>query len=47
LRSRSGARTLILSVSRPRRRSEADIPAAVDELSRRTGVAELEWRCLD
>ncbi len=47
LRSRSGARTLILSVSRPRRRSEADIPVAVDELSRRAGVAELEWRCLD
>lgn len=47
LRSRSGARTLIFSVSRPRRLFEAEVPAAVDELSRRAGVAELEWRCLD
>jgi hypothetical protein len=47
LRSHSGARTLTLNVSKPRRRSEAAIPAAVDELSRRSGVVGLEWRCLD
>lgn len=47
LRSHSGTRTLILSVSKPRRRSEAAIPAVVDELSRRNGVAGLDWRCLD
>jgi hypothetical protein len=47
LRSRSGARTLTLTVTKPRRRSEAAIPAIVDELSRRSGVAGLEWRCLD
>ena len=47
LRSQSGARTLTLSVSKPRRRSEAAIPAVVDELSRRSGVVALEWRCLD
>jgi putative Mg2+ transporter-C (MgtC) family protein len=47
LRSRSGARTLTLTVTKPRRRSEAAIPAIVDELSRRRGVAGLEWRCLD
>jgi putative Mg2+ transporter-C (MgtC) family protein len=47
LRSRSGARRLILSVSKPRRRSEATIPAVVDDLSRRSGVVDLEWRCLD
>lgn len=47
LRSRSGARTLTLAVTKPRRRSEAAIPAIVDELSRRSGVVDLEWRYLD
>jgi putative Mg2+ transporter-C (MgtC) family protein len=47
LRSRPGGRTLTLRVSKPRRRSDAAIPAVVDELSRRSGVARLEWRCLD
>ena len=47
LQSRPGARTLTLRVSKPRRRSEAAIPAVVDELNRRSGVAGLEWRCLD
>jgi putative Mg2+ transporter-C (MgtC) family protein len=47
LRSRPGARTLTLRVCKPRRRSEAAIPAVVDELSRRSGVVGLEWRCLD
>src|SRR5262249_21613924 len=30
-----------------RRRFETEIPAVIDELSRRSGVATLEWRCLD
>jgi putative Mg2+ transporter-C (MgtC) family protein len=47
LRSHPGARTLTLRVCKPRRRSEAAIPAVVDELSRRSGVIGLEWRCLD
>ena len=47
LRTSSGARTLTLRVSKPRRRSEAAIPAVVDGLSRRNGVAGVDWRCLD
>jgi putative Mg2+ transporter-C (MgtC) family protein len=47
LHSRAGARTLTLSVTKLRRRSEAVIPTVVDELSRRGGVVGLEWRCLD
>jgi putative Mg2+ transporter-C (MgtC) family protein len=47
LHSRAGARTLTLSVTKLRRRSEAAIPTVVDELSRRSGVVGLEWRCLD
>ena len=39
LRSGSGARTPTLRVSKPRHRSEAAIPALVDELSRRNGAA--------
>ena len=40
----SGAR--ILRVSKPRHRSEVAIPAVVDELSRRNGVAGVERRSL-
>jgi len=47
LRTSSGARTLTLRVSKPRRRSEAAIPAVVDGLSRRNGVAGVDWGCLD
>jgi uncharacterized membrane protein YhiD involved in acid resistance len=47
LRSGSGMRTLTLNVSRPRRRSEAALPDVLEELSRQTGVAALEWHCLD
>jgi hypothetical protein len=47
LRSGSGIRVLTLNVSRPRRRSEAMIPAVLKELSRQTGVTGIEWRCLD
>lgn len=47
LRTGSGARTLTLRVSKPRHRSEASIPAVVDELNRRNGVAGVDWRSLD
>jgi putative Mg2+ transporter-C (MgtC) family protein len=47
LRSGSGMRTLTLNVSRQRRRSEAALPEVLEELSRQTGVAALEWHCLD
>jgi len=47
LRSRSGNRTLTLNVTKARRRFETEIPAVIDELSRRSGFATLEWRCLD
>ena len=47
LRSGSGVRTLTLNVSKPRRRSEAAIPAAVNDLSRQAGVTGVEWCCLD
>jgi hypothetical protein len=47
LRTRSGTRTLILRASKPRLRSEATIPPVVDELSRRNGIAGVDWRCLD
>jgi len=47
LRTRAGTRTVTLRVSKPRLRSEAAIPPVVDELSRRNGVADVDWRCLD
>lgn len=47
LQSGSGIRTLTLNVSKPRRRSEAAIPAVLKELSRQAGVSAVEWRCLD
>jgi hypothetical protein len=48
LRSGSGMRALTLNVSTPRRRrSKAEIPAALKELSRQTGVTGIEWRSLD
>ena len=47
LRTRSGTRTLTLRVSKPRRRSEAAILAVVEGLSRRNGVAGVDWRSLD
>jgi putative Mg2+ transporter-C (MgtC) family protein len=47
LRSGSGMRTLTLNVSRARRRSEANLPEVLEELSRQTGVVALEWHCLD
>lgn len=47
LQSGSGIRTLTLNVSKPRRRSEAAVPAVLKELSRQAGVSAVEWRCLD
>jgi putative Mg2+ transporter-C (MgtC) family protein len=48
LRSGSGMRALTLNVSAPRRRrSKAEIPAVLKELSRQTGVTGIEWRSLD
>jgi putative Mg2+ transporter-C (MgtC) family protein len=47
LRSGSGIRVLTLNVSRPRHRSEAMIPAVLNELSRQAGVTGIEWRSHD
>jgi hypothetical protein len=47
LQSGSGNRTLTFNVIRSRRRSDTAVPAVVDELSRWTGTAALEWRSFD
>jgi lambda repressor-like predicted transcriptional regulator len=47
LQTGSGIRTLTLNVSKPRRRSEAAIPAVLKELSRQAGVSAIEWRSFD
>ena len=47
LESHPGGRVYTLNVSKPHRPSEPSIPPVVEELSRQTGIARLEWRCLD
>jgi putative Mg2+ transporter-C (MgtC) family protein len=47
LQSGSGNRTLTFNVIRSRHQSDTAVPAVVDELSRRSGTAALEWRSLD
>ena len=47
LRSGPGTRTLTLNVSQSRRRSDPAVPAVIAELTQRSGVLGLEWRCLD
>ena len=47
LRSRAGARTPTLSVSKLRRRSGTAVPTVVNELNRQSGIVGLGRRCLD